>query len=147
MKLRPRLIARPKDPLVVNRELDLLFVLCWWALSAWGIISTIKGVPSVQAESGVNYGFLWSLGVTVSAIGAAIFGALIFFKTPIGQVTKKRLERTCCWAMFFFVAYYPVALALQGKIESASLVMIFLFLPLYRARVLTDRIKHYANAI
>jgi hypothetical protein len=141
-----RVIAKPSDQIVVTREIDVLYVVLWTILGVWGIAAGVSGLPSVQESAGVNYSFFWALGIGVAGVGAAWSAVSIFFKTRFGQVTKKRFERAFCWAMLFFVAYYPIALFLAGSWPSAVLVLIFLGLAVYRIRHLTYRIKLYHDS-
>lgn len=128
---------------MVTREIDVFFLFCWTVLGVWGIAAGIGGLPSVQESAGQNYNFFWALGIGVSATGAAWSAVSIFFKTRFGQVTKKRFERAFCWALLFFIAYYPIALALAGSWISAILILIFMALAIYRIRHLSYRIKLY----
>jgi hypothetical protein len=141
-----RVIAHPSDEIMVTREIDVFFAFCWSALAVWGLAAGIKGLPSVTEAVGQNYNFFWALGIGVASVGALWSNVAIFFKTRFGQVTKKRFERAFCWAMLFFVAYYPIALFLAGSWPSAVLVLIFLGLAVYRIRHLTYRIKLYHDS-
>lgn len=128
---------------MVTREIDVLFAVCWAFFAIWGIASGIEGLPSVQQQAGHGYSFFWSFGVGVSALGATASAVAIFFKSRFGQVTKKRLERTFCWALLLFIAYYPIALTLSDNWVPAILILIFMALPIYRIRHLSYRIKLY----
>jgi uncharacterized membrane protein len=141
-----RVIARPSDQITITREIDLLFAACWALFGVWGILAGLKGLPSVQESAGHNYTFLLAFATGISGIGACVSAVMIFFKSRFGQVTKKRLERTFCWALLFSISYYPIALALTNNWPAVILLFIFMCLPIYRIRHLSYRIRLYHDS-
>lgn len=145
----PRLIVRPSDYLVITRELDLFCVLIWGIYASWGIASTVLGISTITTGLGEVFNFVWSASIGVISLIAAIAAASIFFKTPLSQVAKKKVELTASVTLLLLIAVYPLYLLLQGldgdpnRLVTFVLSLLYVTIPLFRARNLWQRIKNY----
>jgi hypothetical protein len=147
-----KLIARPSDPLVVTRELDVFFIVCWAIYAAWGITACIFGIPSINFVNGLLYNQIWSGGIGLIATVALISAISIFFKTRTHQITKKKVERAALHALSWFVVAYPALLLLLAiftgnvtYLATSVIGLLYLLIPIYRIRHLSKRIKYYES--
>lgn len=143
-----KLLVRPRDPLQVTRELDVFFIIAWVIYALWGWTASVVGLPSVTETAGSEYNQLWSATIGFFGTAAAIACASIFFKTRLNQITKKRIELGAVLGLAGFVAFYPVALAVQAvtvgvSAPSAIVSLLFVLIPVFRIRHLQVRIKNY----
>lgn len=139
----PRLIAHPRDPVMVDRKLDVAYALYWLILAAWGFVAAFKGLASIREQFGAIYSFYWPLFIATIATVGLVAAVSFFFRTRLAQTTKKRIERTAAIAQSLVVGVYPVALVLSGNYPSAILLLVFILIPVYRIIVLNQRIKQY----
>lgn len=145
-----KLVTKPSDPLVVTRMLDVFAAIIWAIFSAWGFTASALGVATITDAVGSSYNFFWSLSIGILGAVNALAAASLFFKTPMGQITKKRIELSASSSLFVLLTLYPLFLfisALHGNENrgpAAVLALLYPAIPLARVWSLAFRIRNYA---
>lgn len=149
---KPKLMVRPSDPLLLTRELDIFFILSWAIFAGWGYFAVFQGLETITLALGSFFNFIWALGIAVLSSIALIASIMVFFKTKMRQVSKKRIELVAVWGLIFLVAVYPVYLAgraiSQEEINiwnSVIISLLYVLIPFFRIRNLRYRIRYYAK--
>jgi hypothetical protein len=144
-----RLILHPGDPLIVNRWIEIAFILLWLIYGTWGVMSLLNGIPTIVDTTQPWYQVVWSGAVGVLSYITAALAISSFFNLGPPPIVKKQLERGSVIALIGFVAIYPALLAIAAfegdtdRIPAAILSLSYLIFPVYRVYALTQKIKTY----
>lgn len=144
-----KLQAKPSDPLIVDRWLDVAYICLWVIYGLWGITTLLVGLPTINMATSEWYQTAWSGSLGVLSWIAAVMAFLVFFKTEwLDQITKKRAEMAAVSVLCAFILIYPVLLTLRafdGDIArvggSAVLALSYLIFPGLRIYLLSKKIK------
>lgn len=138
-----------RTPLVVDRTLDLAFIIMYVIFALWALISSVENIPSFDRVSTTLYQFIYGGAVGTFAAIAATAAILQFFRT--GGVRKDHKEKIELYAVVLatgFIFVYPCVLAfnlfiLHAKGVEAGFVLslYYVLFPLWRIRHLWKRIK------
>lgn len=146
-----KLIARPSDPLLMTREIDVFFAFGWLGFAWWGGFSAIVGVKTIVDPLGFWFATIYSGMVGVLAVLASLIAASLFVRTPrVSNLTKKKWEQSIAIGMVFFFAIYPVNIVVRALTDAAILpnlgiALICLLVIFYRIRNLRHRINSYVS--
>ena len=146
----PKLIVRPSDYLVTTRELDLFAAIIWAIYAAWGLVTSLNGLATISDLVGEVFNTIWSGAIGVTGLVAAIAATSIFFKTRLSQILKKKIELVATVLLAVLITIYPVYLLILGlftedmdRLVTFVLSLLYIVIPIARARILTFRIKNY----
>lgn len=145
----PKLRARPRDPLILDRWLDVAFACLWGIYAAWGLTTLLVGLPTITINTPEWYSAVWAGAVGILSAIAFLACVSLFFLTRPHFLVKKKIERYAVVALVFFILVYPVLLiasATGGDIDRASLAVLsvsYVIFPIYRIYVLTSRINAF----
>lgn len=140
-------LLRPWEPQVLDRWIDVAYILLWALYSAWGISVLIVGLPTIANVTPGWYFTAWAAGVGLSALVSCIFSFLVFFKTKITQITKKRIEIRGVAVLSSFILIYPVLAtiaAISGdplRFGAMFVAWSYLIFPILRIHILRIKIK------
>lgn len=149
----PKLVARPSDPLLITREVDLWYSAIWFVYASWGTLSVILGIRTITEIAGPTFNFGWSLAIALLSWGALACSILLFIRTTwLSQVSKKKIEMMLSIGLFFLILIYPFYLGFRAYMgeeqiwPSVALAVLYLLICAFRAKHLYHRVKNYQRA-
>lgn len=144
-----------KDPLVLDRSIDLAAAITWLIFAFWGLVASITGLETIVSAAGPLYAFLWAGGIGTFATIACAAATSLFFDlgTRLAPPLKKRIELWAVRSLSLLIGLYPLLLFIAGvfsndgnRLITAVLTLSLLVFPLYRIHVLKARINTFLRA-
>lgn len=144
----PKLLARPSDPLLLDRMIDICAAAYWLVYTLWALLAGLLGVATITDAAGEFYNFMWSAGIGTFSLVAFFASVSLFFDfgPKCEPSFKKKIELYAVRSLMILIAVYPVLLflaALGGdgnRAPSAILSLSYLIFPFFRTYVLKKRI-------
>lgn len=138
-----------RTPLVVDRTLDIAFIVMYVIFMLWALISSVENIPSFDRVTSTFYQFVYGGAVGTFAAVAATAAVLQFIKTGgVRKDHKEKIELYSVVLMTGFIFVYPCVLAFNlfilhthGVDAAFVLSLFYLVFPLWRIRHLWKRIK------
>lgn len=145
----PKVIARPSDPILSTREIDVFFAVGWLGFAWWGLFSALFGVKTIVDPLGFWFSTVYSGIFSLLALLCSLIATSLFFRIgTISNLTKKKWEQSLAIGMFFFFLIYPVNIMVRALTDSAitpnlGIALVCLLVIFYRIRNLRYRIFSY----
>lgn len=150
-----KVLNHVKDPLVLDRSVDLAAAITWFIFALWGLVASITGLETIVSAAGPLYAFLWAGGIgTFASIACASAISLFFdlgYRLP--PPFKKKIELWAVRSLSLLLGVYPLMLFIAGAFNSDGsrfitgvLTLSLLVFPLFRIHVLKTRIKTFIRA-
>lgn len=153
--LKPKVLLRPSDPLILDRWLDVAYIMLWISYGVWGVVTAWFGIPTFTQLTSETYQTIWSGALGLLALAAAVMALLVFFDTPwMLQISKKRAEHALVICIIPFITVYPILLVIrvaEGDHERVAGTLVlrisYLIFPILRVYILRGRIKKLKDAL
>lgn len=152
--------ARLREPIVVDRNIDLASALTWFFIGLWGIFSAL----GTQGRVDIAYLIPWGLCITATAfIAAGAAGSMFFTASDIGlkmrhkswmipaisiRILRKKIEMYALCLMCGLIGVHPLLDIIRAFFDSsfnaaagAMLGILVLIFPTWRVIHLTRRIR------
>lgn len=144
----PKLLARPGDPLLLDRMVDVCAAAYWMVYTLWALLAGFLGIATITDAAGGFYNFMWSAGIGTFSLVALLASVSLFFDFGhrFDPPLKKKVELYAVRCLMILIAVYPVLLFLAAfggdgnRAPSAVLSLSYLIFPFFRTYVLKKRI-------
>lgn len=141
--------ASRHDPLIIDRKLDIAFLILWALYGGWGwagaiVNTTILDIPITF------YPTIWAAVIGFSSTAAALIVTASFFIRSDQykeRILHKRLEVAAVGLMVMFITVHPVneivglAAGTPHRPDSAILALSYLVMPAFRILLQLERIQ------
>lgn len=149
----PKLRARPRDPLILNRWVDVAYIVYWLIYAAWGVMTLVVGLPTLEINTPEWYSTVWAGALGGLSAVAGITAATFFWDSKrFHFIAKKKFERSTVLVLLAFILVYPgllIGAAFAGDESRMSLAvhsLSYLVFPVLRLYILSFRIKAFETA-
>jgi hypothetical protein len=147
--------AHLRDPILVDRGVDLLSAMLWGVYMFWGLTSLLLGLATISETLDEVYNNIWGISIAVSA-GAALAGAIATLRPKRSIPRRIRWKQVEIWGVCVlagFISVYPLFIAGQvfsgsyERIPTLFLATSYLLFPTWRVRHLSGRIRTLRGAV
>lgn len=141
--------ARRRSPLVIDRKLDVAFLILWAIYGAWGWTSAIVNTTILDIPI-TFYPTIWGAVIGLSGTTAALIVLSSFFFDSDQyreRILQKRVEVAAVGLMIGFIAVHPIAqfagplIGEEQRPDRAILALSYLVMPAFRIMLQLDRIQ------
>lgn len=141
---------RLREPVLVDRRIDVCASISWLLLGLWGIFASISDYTTVAEASGPDYNFLWGLSIGILGLISAIAAVSTTIGTNIHHaVYKKTTELISISLLAGLISVFPLLRLIDlfsekfstDSVAGAALACFFMVFPTWRIFHLTERIR------
>lgn len=149
-ELMTRLSSRLRDPIIVDRWIDVASAFSWLFLGVFGLFYSLAHFSTLSQLTTEAYTTWWglSIGVTGLLAGAAAFSTLFTSRVRL-RIFKKQTELILISLLGGLISVYPILKVADllippfqiTEISALAVSLYFMILPTWRIFHLTKRIR------
>lgn len=148
-KKHQQYLERVRDPILADRSLDLMAGMFWFCIAAWGVSTTIAGLPTIGRAAGPGGEILWGgyLGIVCTVAAVAAFSTFYITPNIEHRIVRKRIEMVAGSLAGGGIAVYPVLVLIDiaggdtTRVSTFFIAVSYLVVPTWRVRHLYHRIR------